>query len=501
MNENNLQTDGPDLIEIIRRFMEAGWRRRYVICVPIVLMIPLGLMAARMAPKTYEAKTILLLQEPSAANPFLDDFAIGLNLKDRIGSLRTLLRSEHILLGVLRERGQIADSAAPAEVALAVRNLAAAVSVELAGNNLIELRLAGSKPEGMGALLQAISDRFLDQLLSPAKSRLEATRTFLQEQMKDQRVHLDQLEGRVAALREEYGDDVEAAMTSNARQLERLESELRSARAQLTAAKLDVEAAQRKLVSANPAIEELDQRIAEAKGELALLSARYTESHSQVQSIQQRLSQLEDERGKVFARLINRGPSGTQTASTAGPGQVSSTQLGLLQDARARASAKAQMIAELEAEMTEARAVLGRLEPVRARMETLKEDVEQARARYDALRERFENASISYALGRFQEPERVKVIDAPADPKAPVTPPGIIYLVASIFAGVSLGVGLATVMELLDQRLRGARDFAGLTSAPVVARLPRLGGPSRGDDPARGPASGGCPMDRLEPAQ
>jgi uncharacterized protein involved in exopolysaccharide biosynthesis len=71
----------------------------------------------------------------------------------------------------------------------------------------------------------------------------------------------------------------------------------------------------------------------------------------------------------------------------------------------------------------------------------------------------------------------VKVIDPPADPKAPVTPPGIIYLVASIFAGVSLGLGLATVMELLDQRLRAARDFAGATNAPVVARLPRLGDP------------------------
>jgi capsular polysaccharide biosynthesis protein len=49
--------------------------------------------------------------------------------------------------------------------------------------------------------------------------------------------------------------------------------------------------------------------------------------------------------------------------------------------------------------------------------------------------------------------------------------------VASIFAGVSLGLGLATVMELLDQRLRAARDFAESTSAPVVARLPRLGDP------------------------
>jgi len=474
MSETSDANTGPDLIEIIRRFMEAGWRRRYLICVPIVLMIPLGLMAARMAPKTYEAKTIILLQEPSTGNPFLDDFAIGLKLKDRIGALRSLLRSEHILRGVLREMGRIDDNAAPAQVALEVRKLSQAVSVELAGNNLIELRLSGGQPEGMGALLKAISDRFLDQLLSPAKSRLEATRTFLKQQMTDQRAHLDQLEDRLAALRDRHGEDIPALISAETRQIERLESDLRAARAQLTAARMDVEAAQRKLVSANPAIEELDDRIAEARGELALLSARYTQTHSRVQSVEQRLDQLEDEREKVVAQIQTPAAADTQTASTGPPAEISAKQLSDLQEARASAAAKSQIVMDLETELVEAREALRALEPVRTREAALKADVEQARKRHDALRERYEDASISYALGRFQEPERVKVIDPPADPKAPVTPPGIIYLVASLFGGVSLGIGLAVVMELLDQRLRAARDFAALTQAPVVARLPRL---------------------------
>jgi polysaccharide chain length determinant protein (PEP-CTERM system associated) len=474
MTETSPTDTGPDLIEIIRRFSEAGWRRRYLICVPIVLMIPLGLMAARMAPKTYEAKTIILLQEPSTANPFLDDFAIGLKLKDRIGALRSLLRSEHILLSVLRERGRLAENASPAQVALEVRNLASAVSVELAGNNLIELRLSGNNPQGMGALLQTVSERFLDQLLSPAKSRLEATRRFLSQQMNEQRAHLDQLETRLAALREQHGEDVPALISAKTRQIERLETDLRSARAQLTAAQLDVEAAQRSLISANPAVAELDQRIAEARGELALLSARYTSTHSSVQSVEQRLNQLEDERKQVVARLVEAPGSTTQTASTDKLASIPAEQLADVQDARARASARAQVVTELQTELAEERAALRRLEPIRARSHALNADVEQARARYDALRERFENASISYALGQFQEPERVKVIDPPSDPKAPVTPPGIIYLVASMFGGVSLGFGLAVVMELLDQRLRATRDFAALSNAPVVGRLPRI---------------------------
>jgi len=475
MTETHPADNGPDLIEIIRRFMEAGWRRRYLICVPIVLMIPLGLVAARMAPKTYEAKTIILLQEPSTANPFLDDFAIGLKLKDRMNALRSLLRSEHILLGVLREMGRVDDKAVPAEVAFEVRKLAEAVSVELAGNNLIELRISGKKPAGMGALLKAITDRFLDQLLSPAQSRLEATRTFLKQQMKDQRAHLDGLEDQLAALSRKHEDNIPDVMSAKTRQIEQLESNLRTAREQLTSARLDVASARRKLISANPAIEELDARIAQARGELALLSARYTETHSKVQSVQQRLEQLEGERKQVVAGLGQGTEAPTQTASTQALTDVPAAQLSNLQDARARASAKAQQVSDLKAEIAETRAALRTLEPIRARAQALSADVEQARARHDALRERYENASISYALGQFQASERVKVIDPPADPKAPVTPPGIIYLVASVFGGVSLGLGLAVVMELLDQRLRTSREFQAFGNARVVARLPRLG--------------------------
>jgi uncharacterized protein involved in exopolysaccharide biosynthesis len=142
--------------------------------------------------------------------------------------------------------------------------------------------------------------------------------------------------------------------------------------------------------------------------------------------------------------------------------------------AAARAAAKAREVATIELKIAEMRELLSEIEPIRAREQALKSDVEQARSRYNTLRERYNNASISYALGQFQAPERVKVIDSPSDPKAPITPPGIIYLVASVFGGISLGVGLGIVLELLDQRLRAARDFRKLAGVDVVARLPKM---------------------------
>ena len=101
---------------------------------------------SKFAPKSYEAKTILLLQETGKDNPFLKDFVVGLNLKDRIFALQTLLRSEHVLLNVLRDlRGKDIEKD-PEKLAVEMRQLSGNISVQLVGSDLIELKLKGSKP-------------------------------------------------------------------------------------------------------------------------------------------------------------------------------------------------------------------------------------------------------------------------------------------------------------------------------------------------------------------
>ena len=89
-------------------------------------------------------------------------------------------------------------------------------------------------------------------------------------------------------------------------------------------------------------------------------------------------------------------------------------------------------------------------------------------------RKRHDSAATSLALGAFSGAERVKVIDAPQDPKVPVTLPAIVFILAGLFVGLSLGIGLAVAAEMLDQRVRYAAEFRALLSVPVIARLPFL---------------------------
>ena len=112
--------------------------------------------------------------------------------------------------------------------------------------------------------------------------------------------------------------------------------------------------------------------------------------------------------------------------------------------------------------------------PIEQQQQTLERAVNTARDNYESLAKRYEMARVTGALGQFEAPERVKVLEPPSNPAPKVTPGYVLYLLAGIIAGFALGGALAGAAELLDNRLRRPSDFSRLFGVPVIARIPRI---------------------------
>jgi len=61
----------PPIVETLQVVLTAAWRRRYLIVTPMLVLPVLGGIAGHFAPKTYETKMTILIQEPGKLNPFL----------------------------------------------------------------------------------------------------------------------------------------------------------------------------------------------------------------------------------------------------------------------------------------------------------------------------------------------------------------------------------------------------------------------------------------------
>ena len=468
------------LRDIIQLVLSAAWRRRYLICVPFLVMIPVSLIGAKWVPKTYQSKMIVLLQETGKNNPFLKDYVVGLEVRDRFAALQALLKSEHVLLDVLRdihgpeiERDQVKLSAM-------MRQLANEVSVELVGADLVEFKLKGREPKGLGNTLASISKHFLDRLLSPETSSLGDAEEFLKDQMEKRRKDLVQAEQAYSQFKTENSDKLPAVYATTVQALGAMRQKLEEKTRELSDSDAALKDIRHQLSTTNPIVGRLEEAMIQATSELTALKSRYTDEHSEVQAAEKRLERLQEERriymedvSKIDQLDIDRlwNMASGQSQSSEKPPALLVSQLLRLQEARAKHASLQNDVDQLNASVSEIHRTMALHGPIEQELQRLEKEVTSAREMYETFVKRHDSAATSRALGIFSSPERVKIIDAPQDPKFPVTLPAIVYMLAGLVAGLSLGIGLAVVAEMLDQRLRKAADFCDLLKAPLMARL------------------------------
>ncbi|GAL11030.1 polysaccharide biosynthesis chain length regulator SypO [Vibrio astriarenae] len=78
------------------------------------------------------------------------------------------------------------------------------------------------------------------------------------------------------------------------------------------------------------------------------------------------------------------------------------------------------------------------------------------------------------SLGEFEEDKRIKVIDLPYTPSTPSNLPAIVFVIAGLFGGIALGIGISIMIELFDSTIRNASDIEQLTDIPVITSLPKF---------------------------
>ena len=173
----------PPFAELAHALLAAAWRRRYAIALPLLLLPVLGGAIGSLVPLSYDTRMSMLVQEPGRFNPFLEDLSVRSNLKDRMDGLRALLTSRHVLLPVAEDLGMVGTGASEGDQSRAVGSLAADVSVQLIGQEMVELRYRARRPEGMDRILGRIGERFIERVRGPEDSSLRDSVAFLEQQL------------------------------------------------------------------------------------------------------------------------------------------------------------------------------------------------------------------------------------------------------------------------------------------------------------------------------
>ncbi|MFC6439290.1 GumC family protein [Pseudobowmanella zhangzhouensis] len=461
-----------------------AWRRRYALVLPILLMPILGAVASLFAPKSYETSTTILIEEAARHNPFLEDMTVATNLKKRMTAVNALLHSNHILTDVAQRTGLIKEGMEDRAIREALNHLSKSLQADLVGEDLIKLTYKAPHPDGMAELLQLVSLRFVERIIAPQRTTIFRSEEFLKKELADRLALLQEAETQVATYKSEHLNELPNLFSNNIQRLSDLK-ELRATRMrELSSARATQEGLRQQLSQTNPIVGKIEESIVTVLSDLAILRSRYTDEHSRIQALLHRLDTLQAERAKLVAD--NGSLQNTDIESlwnlissqAISPDDSTHTllisQLQTLQNNINQVNGLGREVESLDREILALETSMSSVSVHEQRLTELERDLAINRKIYNELQERYQKAKVTGALGRWEENERVKLIDPPSTPTVPTNLPLALFIIAGLAGGIVLGAGIALCLELLDSTIRYRRTVEQQLQLPVIARVPLI---------------------------
>jgi succinoglycan biosynthesis transport protein ExoP len=294
--------------------------------------------------------------------------------------------------------------------------------------------------------MQAYLDTVLDLRVDPAKQYS----TFFDSRAKELRDQLEQAQSKLSAYQKQHGIiasderlDIETSrlneLSSQLVALQAISAESTSRNAQAQGASAD----RIQEVIGNPLISNIRGDLARAEARFQELTSRLGDAHPQVVEARANITELRSR----LAQETRRVTSGVGVAHT----------INRAREAESRASLEAQRTKVLKMKET------------RDEGSVLIKDVENAQRAYDQVLARRNQTSLESQTTQTN----VTPLTQATVPVMPSSPRIVFNALLSLVVGTLLAIGSVMLLEIVDRRVRGARDLTESLGLPMLGVLPR----------------------------
>ncbi|MBA4356560.1 MAG: lipopolysaccharide biosynthesis protein [Desulfovibrio sp.] len=524
----------------IRTYIQIAKRRRYQILVPAVVIITLSVVLALVLPPVYRSTATVLIETQSTSKDLLQSTVAGY-VEQRLQSISQVVLGRVNLMNLIKKMNLYSDLKemfTAEEIVGAMQKDILLEPVQAEVNNpavgrsgpatiAFNISYQGRIPGKVAEVTSELASLFLQENLKSREQTAKATVDFLEKQLEDIRQEMMTLEGKISVFKEEHLTELPELMQLNMQTMEKLEKDkgaleetIRSLqtrnvylegqlatvdqhlgasadgqrmgspreeqerlrrryvalKANMSAQHPDVVKAQRELQAVGKDMgggqdsRAFAEAIREKEARLARLNENLSDKHPDVIALRREIAELEK------ARQDPARASSSATDDPSNPAYINlKTQIATTNMDIRRANADLGRIRAMQAEYQRR---LERTPKVEQEYQSLHRGYESAKLKYNELSVRAMSARESKGLEESQIGDKFTLIAPPLVPEKPVKPNRMLIILAGIILGIGSGVGLAMLLESMDQTLSTPEDLAAFTGRSVMAAIPYLPTPA-----------------------
>ncbi len=487
--------DDDEAVQIdLKHYLRVARRRRLHFLVPLFFGWLAVWGASWVLPPRYRSGTLILVEQPTMPKDYVTP-NVSDDLQERLQSITQQILSRTRLLRIIDERHLYADTRAQLSPDEKVERMRKDIDIEVVRDpqnrvDAFNVYYVGRNPRVAQQVTSELTDLFINENLEVRQQQSEDTTKFLEGQLETTRGTLAEQEQKIREFKAEHVGELPAQLESNLQILSGVQSQLQTEQDSLNTARqqraylqslVDLYRVGAKAASPTPngapaGLQAIDQELDRLKAQLADLSSRYTERHPDVRKLHDQIAKTQ----RMRDQIVGDAPGGVQADGSLPQPSVAAQLQSQLQSNQLEIANRENSIAELKAKVN---AYQGRLnqEPVREQqLADLTRGYDQLKANYDDLLKKKNESAMATSMELLQQGERFRILDPPSLPLKPDFPNRLKFCSIGLGVGIVLGLLVAGLFEMTDDRLYSEQAFKNLLPVPVICEIPVIPAPFDG---------------------
>lgn len=463
------------VITLLRRYLKAAWRRRWLGLGITWVVCVLGWIGVWMVPNQYMASARLYVNSDAVLTPLLKGLAVD-PTSSQLNVLQATLLSRPNIESVIAKTDLDLTVTTPGQRDALISNLASHISVR--GDprlNLFSIQYSDPNPQLARDVVQTLLNIYVENATGGNRRDMENARIFLQHQIASYEQQLRVADQRKAEFRARYPAFFSLGMNGAngadtlKQQIQQIESAIQDKSAATEAFKKELASISPNVVTEQGGGPGAPMTLESAERNLRMLRLKYTDQYPGVIAAQKVVDSFKAD------PLKGRGGVPGQKST---PNPLYVELKGKLVDTTGQISGLQRQLATLQQNLTKVEEVQREWPNLTTEYENMNRGNGVLRKNYEELVARLQSANIGEAADTQANKVQIRVVDPPVIPRVPYSPNRLLLISGVLLAGIIAGLAIPMMLSQFDKSFWVVEDLRAL-GLPVLGGISLLSAPKR----------------------